>query len=432
MPYPVKCLQFTPDSRESCLDFDLRLVALLFEGLVTLALAAVHLGLWRQRREPFHASWSAAWALYAVRLAAISAYLVDRREIWLFAHQTITLISALLLCWAALQFSLAARWRSVYILFPIAAVGWAAFAVFTVHDMGLAGASSAVLLSLVTLGTAAIFWRLMRSNRSVGATILAWAFTIWGLHHLDYPILRSRGSGLFYGVFVDVVCIVAVAVGTLALVLHEQHAALARRASELEQLSQRLLGVQEEERRRIARELHDGVGQILTAAKIGLDLDGRTQASQLVADALTQVRDISELLRPRVLEEVGLIPALRSLAEGLAGHARLELHCELDETLQCTPEQSFALYRVAQEALTNVVRHAQAKRASLIVTRSGEWIRMQVSDDGRGFAAEMRPHLGLLGMRERLGALQGKLTLDSSAAGTRVIAELPFAQDTRA
>ncbi|MEO5989685.1 MAG: histidine kinase [Candidatus Eisenbacteria bacterium] len=412
------------------LELDLRLVALLFEGLVTLALAAVHLGLWRARREPFHASWSAAWALYAVRLAAISAFLVDRRETWLFAHQAITLISAMLLCWAALQFLARARWRRVYLVFPIAAVAWAAFAVFGIHDMGLAGASSAVLLSLVTLGTGAIFWRQVRRNPSAGATLLAWAFTVWGVHHLDYPILRAQGSGLFYGVFVDVACIVAVAVGVLALVLHEQNTALVRRASELELLSQRLLSVQEEERRRIARELHDGVGQTLTAAKIGLDLDGRTQASQLVADALAQVRDLSELLQPRVLDELGLLPALRALAEGLAGHARLELHCELDASLTCTPEQTFTLYRVAQEALTNVVRHSQARGTSLIVTQSSGWIRMQVSDDGHGFSPDMKPHLGLLGMRERLSAVHGRLTLDSTPQGTRLIAEIPVATES--
>ena len=178
------------------LELDLRLVALLFEGLVTLALAAVHLGLWRQRRESSHASWSLAWALYAVRLAAISAYLVDRREVWLFLHQAITMTSALLLWWAALQFSTAARWRPTYFGFGVGAIAWAAIAAFGIHDIGLGGASSAVLLSLVTLGTGAIFWRRLRREHSTGDTILAWAFTLWGLHHLDYPLLRARGSGL--------------------------------------------------------------------------------------------------------------------------------------------------------------------------------------------------------------------------------------------
>lgn len=397
---------------------------------MTLALAAVHLGLWRQRREAFHASWSAAWALYAVRLAAISAFLVDRREIWLFSHQAITLISAQLLCWAALQFLFGARWRRVYLGFPIGAVMWAAFAVFGIHDMALAGTSSAILLSAVTLGTGAIFWRQVRRNPSTGARVLAWAFTVWGLHHLDYPILRSQGSGLFYGVFVDVVCIVAVAVGVLALVLHEQHATLARRASELEQLSQRLLRAQEEERRRIARELHDGVGQTLTAAKIGLDLEGRTEASRWVADALAQVRDLSELLQPRVLDELGLLPALRALAERITQQARIELRCELDETLVCSPEHTFTFYRVAQEALTNVVRHADARHASMSLTRSGDWMRLALTDDGRGFAQGMKPHLGLLGMRERLAAVGGRLTLDSTSQGTRLLAEIPVEPGT--
>ena len=195
------------------------LIALLFQSLCTLALAAVHLGLWRQRRQAFHATWAAAWAVYALRLAFITAFMDLRELVWLFAHQVVTLVSGLLLLWAAAQYALRARWRPAFVLAPIAAVVWAWFSVFVMHDMALAGLSSAVLLSLVTLATAFVFGRRDRHSPSVGARILAWTFLVWGLHHLDYPLLRSQGSGVLIGVFADMTLIALVAVGTLALVL---------------------------------------------------------------------------------------------------------------------------------------------------------------------------------------------------------------------
>ena len=131
-----------------------------------------------------------------------------------------------------------------------------------------------------------------------------------------------------------------------------------------------------------------------------------------------------------MLDELGLLPALRALAERITQQARIELRCELDETLVCSPEHTFTFYRVAQEALTNVVRHADARHASMSLTRSGDWMRLALTVDGRGFAQGMKPHLGLLGMRERLAAVGGRLTLDSTSQGTRLLAEIPVEPGT--
>jgi hypothetical protein len=393
------------------------LIALLFQGLCTLALAAVHLGLWRQRRQPFHAVWTAAWAVYALRLLFITAYMDQRRLEWLFAHQVVTLCGGLLLLWAAASYALRARWRPGFVLAPIAAIAWAWFGVYVVHDMALAGLSSAILLSAVTLATAFVFWRRDRQAPSVGARVLAWTFLLWGLHHLDYPLLRSQGEGVLIGVLVDMTLIAIVAVGTLALVLGEDRVALERRTEQLEELSGQLLRAQEEERRRIARELHDEAGQTLTALKIELDLEGRRDASARVAEVLRQVRDVSELLRPRALDDLGLAPALRAMADDFARRTRLPVHVAVDDASRWTPEAARVLFRVAQESLTNVARHSGATQAWLRLERDADRGRLIVEDDGRGLEEGFTPHLGLLGMRERLAGAGGVLVVGASPHG---------------
>ena len=402
------------------------LLALGFQALFTLVLAGVHFGLSRQQRQRYFLTWSWAWLLYGLRLAMISAYLVDRRETWLFGHQALTGLSALLLLWAALQFSRDARWRRRYLLFGVLAVGWAAYGVFGVHNMAIAGTGSALLLSGVTLWTGGGFWQHLRRAPSTGARLLAWTYTLWGLHHLDYPILHPLGAGVLYGVLLDVAFIVVVAIGTLVLVLGQERRALERRTQQLEQLSQLLLRAQEEERRRIARELHDEAGQALTAAKIQLDLEGRTEASGLVARALEQVRDLSELLRPRALDDLGLTPAMRALADDFGRRTRIDVRIDAEDDAAWAPDLALVLYRVTQEALTNVARHSGAAHAWVRLTRDAHETRLVIEDDGHGADGDPRPHLGLLGMRERVSSVGGELRLGrAESGGLRVEARLP-------
>jgi signal transduction histidine kinase len=403
------------------------IAALAFQTLCTLALAAVHLGLWRQRRLPYHATWAAAWFVYALRLTFIAAFMRQQRELgWLFAHQVVTLWSGLLLLWAALQFAAHVRWRTWMLAVPLAAVAWAWYGVFVIHSMATAGLSSALLLSAVTFGTGFVFLRLDRHEPSVGARLLAWGFLLWGAHHLDYPLLRAQGSGVLIGVFMDVTLLILVAVGTLVLVLGEERRTLAQRTVQLEQLSALLLRAQEEERRRIARELHDEAGQTLTALKIELDLEGRREASTRVALVLNQIRNVSELLRPRALDDLGLVPALRALIEDFARRTQIQVEIDADDTVGWPPEAALTLYRVVQESLTNVARHSGARHAWVRLTRNDHACRLVVEDDGTGLPSALTPHLGVLGMRERVGAAGGTLQLVTAGrGGLRVEATVP-------
>ena len=284
-----------------------------------------------------------------------------------------------------------------------------------------------LLLTVVTLWTAVVFWQLQRRSPTTGTRILAWSFTLWSLHHLDYPILRSLGSGVLVGVLIDVVFILAVTIGTLVMVLGQERRFLAQRTQQLEELTQLLLRAQEEERRRIARELHDEAGQALTAAKISLDLAGRTEESGLVARALEQVRDLSELLRPRALDDLGLASALRALVDDFARRTRIDVSLETSDDAPWPPDIALVVYRVAQEALTNVARHAGAQHAWVRLERDAERARLVIEDDGRGLGGVEQPHLGLLGMRERVTLVGGALALgQAGAGGLRVEATLPL------
>ena len=403
------------------------LSALGFQALVTALLALVYWNLWRQQRRSYFATWAGAWGVFVLRLGFISVYVVTRHEVWLFAHQAATGITALLLLWAALQFSRAARWRRRYLLLGGASVAWAWLAIFVIRDMRTAGLSAAVLLAAVTLWTGLVFWRERRLRASPGATLLAWTFTLWGLHHLDYPLLRPLGTGVLYGVFADVLFIVAATVGTLFLVLGHGRRALEDRSHQLEQLTRLLLRAQEDERRRIARELHDEAGQALTAVKIELDLEGKAEASALVGRALGQVRDLSNLLRPTVLDDLGLIPALRGLVDDFAKRTRIAATLSCADPLQPLPdEQQVAIYRVVQEALTNVARHAEAHRVEVCIAAEGDHVRLAVQDDGRGVSGMPTPHLGLLGIRERITTLGGTLVIDGGPGrGFRIEADIP-------
>jgi two-component system sensor histidine kinase UhpB len=198
--------------------------------------------------------------------------------------------------------------------------------------------------------------------------------------------------------------------------------------------------IEEEERRRLARELHDGVGQKLTALKNQLQGlhrrlepdaaagDELAAAADLAAETLDDTRELSRLLRPPVLDDLGLIPALRWLARTLESPPTLVVGVEggLDERPPRNVET--VLFRIAQEALTNVVRHAAATRATISVRQDGGWLEIEVRDDGRGFdvaagldAGEEGAGTGLGGMRDRLELFGGHLRLRSTRPGGTIV-----------
>ena len=203
---------------------------------------------------------------------------------------------------------------------------------------------------------------------------------------------------------------------------------------QLEALSRRLVALQEEERRGIARELHDEVGQLLTGLKLLIQGGGpetRGEAERIVSELMQRVRSMSMDLRPALLDDLGLVPALLWHAERWSRQTGVEVsvrHEGLERRLP--PEVETAAYRIAQEALTNIARHADAKQASVVLRGEAERLELVVEDAGRGFEprrASSARGSGLTGMRERALLLGGRLEVDSKpGAGTRVRAELPL------
>jgi len=402
--------------------------ALGFQSLVTSILAATCFVLWRRQRGAHFLTWGVAWSVYVIRLSCMSAFLVRRDMVWLFLHQAATGISALLLLAAALQLARGFKLRPVHgVAVPLSFL-WAWITIYGIGSMLVAGVTATLLLSGVTIATGIVFWR-ERARVSKGAApVLAGAFILWGLHHLDYPLLRGFGAAVLYGVFADVLFLFAIGLGLLFVVLGKERDRLAIRTAELEQLSRLLLRVQEDERRRIARELHDEAGQVLTAVKIELELSGQMKAGALVGQALSQVRDLSNLLRPSVLDDLGLLAALRALAEDFSTRAGIQVALDLaGASRRLPPDVELVIYRVVQEAITNVVRHAHASEARVRIAADEAQVNLVVEDNGRGAGVEASPHLGWLGMRERVTALGGELRIGEAVdGGVRVEARIPM------
>ena len=204
----------------------------------------------------------------------------------------------------------------------------------------------------------------------------------------------------------------------------------------------RAVQAQEAERRRLARELHDETGQALTSILLGLTAVERAESAEeahvaagelreLVVETLQSVRRLAVELRPSALDDFGLEPALRRLGQTVKENGALDVQVETRlGSERLLPEVETAVYRIVQEALTNVVKHAAAERVSIVVTRMPERLTVMIEDDGSGFDPAARPGegLGLLGMRERVQLLDGSLAIETQrGSGTTLIIELPLA-----
>ena len=212
---------------------------------------------------------------------------------------------------------------------------------------------------------------------------------------------------------------------------------LGRRTLQLEALSRRLIEAQEAERRAVARELHDDFGQVLTALKLNLQAQGRGDAESiaLVDGAIARMRDLAQDLRPPLLDELGLEASLRWYVEREAKRAGLANRLALAPLVQRPPAAvETTCFRVAQEALTNVIRHAQAHAVDVELSAANGTLQLIVHDDGRGFdvsaarkRAEHGGSQGLLSMQERVELAGGDLEIDSAAGrGTTVRVRLPL------
>jgi signal transduction histidine kinase len=214
----------------------------------------------------------------------------------------------------------------------------------------------------------------------------------------------------------------------------------ARAQVEQQQLSARLVRAQEEERRNIARELHDEIGQSLSGILMasgnseapvgGAELRERLRAIGDIAEkTLNQVRDLALLLRPSMLDDFGLLPALNWQARETTKRTGLHVSIDADPACDDLPEEhTTCIYRVIQEAIQNASRHAQARSVLVTVRRGNGSVRFSVQDDGCGFDPTYTRGLGILGMEERVRRLGGSLKVDSQPGrGATISAELPVA-----
>ncbi|MGA2382559.1 MAG: GAF domain-containing sensor histidine kinase [Gemmatimonadales bacterium] len=580
----------------------------LFQACVTLGIAGLFLALALTYRKRYFGIWGGAWSVYALRLGIIALFLVTSDRIWLFWHQVATGWTALLLLWAAIVFSRQLPWDRRYYAFFLIPVVWSYVAIYRVENFLLAAIPAVIFLSLVTLGTGVVFVQYWRHAASKGGAVLAAAFLLWGVHHLDYTFLRARGAWVPYGYYLDVLFELAVGGGMLLLVLEDQqrgvgalamlseelqrslrpadvvtavlertlslrpvvgcalyredaagalvfrggsgvcagwgatalvtaapanpdsapilaaprdgvakvvhswpsggggggagpvaphpyaaflpvfmgeraagtfvivarardpfasmdrgflralgqqigaalqhaelYAALEERSADLRRASASLLRAAETERLRIARELHDETGQVLTAIKLELAELERlvagsptgTQAARRAADlagrALQSIRATARGLRPAVLDDLGFVPALRTLAEEFAGRTGVAVDLRAAPLARNPgPEVQVALYRVLQEALTNVARHAAATRVEITVDVENGEVVLAVRDDGCGFDPDHATapgdlRAGLAGMKERVVGAGGRFSMSSAPGhGARLEARLPL------
>ena len=219
--------------------------------------------------------------------------------------------------------------------------------------------------------------------------------------------------------------------------------------NQVRNLSGALIRAQEDERQRIARELHDDTGQVLTLLLIRLKLLESLPGAEavqpqieelrgLIASAIDQVRRLALNLRPPTIDQLGLIPALRSLVATFTESTGLHVSVELPrESITLARERTLAVYRVVQEALTNTAKHASAQHISVVVRREGDWLVATIRDDGRGFSPETfagrhrQPSggagVGLFGMEERARLAGGSLALQSAPGrGASVTLRVPL------
>ena len=277
---------------------------------------------------------------------------------------------------------------------------------------------------------------------------------ISAVHLTDLDRLKGYQRGAVDYISVPVIPELLRAKVSVFAELHRKAGQLEKLNGELRRLSGRLITMQDEERRRIARELHDGLGQELVAAKLLLhralqanveDTRGEAvqEAAKLLEQCMVQVRSMSHLLHPPLLDEVGLISALRWYVEGFAERSGIETSVVVEpaEFPRFTPELETAIFRIVQESLSNVLRHSQARSAEVTLALRDRQVTATVRDDGCGIderVAEQRPGsigVGIAGMSQRAKEFGGELRLANVRPGTRVEllvpCEIPVVQFAR-
>ena len=263
---------------------------------------------------------------------------------------------------------------------------------------------------------------------------------------------KNAGLAFYVGRMVGITLLIAFAVAGVTIwrmyalerSADYQHRKVQAAEEGLRRLSQQLVGTQEDERRSLSRDLHDQVGQVLTALSMSVGnllmladrSDSRVAqeldlAKRLVTQALRSTRDIAMGLRPTMLDDLGLEAALEWYARQHSKIYETPVSLNISASLaQLSDQQRTCVYRIVQEALNNVAKHAGASNISVDVSTPGRDLRVDITDDGRGFNVwngHSRRGLGLMGMRERVTQLGGELVIDSgSGNGTRISVILPL------
>jgi signal transduction histidine kinase len=228
--------------------------------------------------------------------------------------------------------------------------------------------------------------------------------------------------------------------------LRRRNTEILEQSDQLRDLSGRLMLAQDEERRRIARDLHDSAGQTLAALAMSLGriereakrdpkqlFESIKDAQDLIQELTREIRTTSYLLHPPMLDENGLSSAVRWYVDGLAERSGLRIELNIPADLErLAPEVELAIFRLVQECLTNVHRHSGSKMAIIRISREADKIHVEVQDHGKGISQERLVEVqsqgvgvGIRGMRERVRQCHGELSIDSNALGTRIIATFP-------
>ncbi len=248
------------------------------------------------------------------------------------------------------------------------------------------------------------------------------------------------------------VCGALLAGGSIRRILRLEHLSavrfeeMERARAALRELSARLIAIQESDRRSLARELHDEIGQSLSALLLGIGNVAAVLPSEGSADACAQlhdlrrlaertvavVRDMSLLLRPSMLDDLGLIPAVQWQAREISRTSNVSVQVNAESVSEDLPDEyRTCIYRIVQEALRNVVRHANAKSVRIRLDQRDQELVLAIQDDGHGFVPEREKGLGLLGMEERVTHLHGSFRIESApGTGTSIWVELPFSENS--
>jgi signal transduction histidine kinase len=566
----------------------------ILEAVILAALAGLCLHLYRRYRKPYFAWFAAAWGMYVLRMWAILSFLTTARPEWLYWHQVFTGWTALALLWAALVFVRQPQWRNRYLLVALFPPIWSYIAIYRLDHFVWAALPAVLFLSFATLATGWVFFRHFDRVGGTGAGLLAGSFTLWGVHHLDYLILRAQGAWNPWGYYLDIFFELAVGTGILLLVLDDLRRGLSAlgalsgdlqragredqdvlaallerplalpgvsgtglymrsedgvhcvrgagicaewppqppaelaatlrqamatgrpqlgasatrrgrehlfqavlpvfrgseasgalvltgnardpfaaldegfmvtlgqqvgaglanadltrrlhlRTVELARLSARMVEQHEEERRRLSRELHDETAQVFSAVKMelgvlregvpGAAVERIDHALELVDTGIRGIRSVVHSLRPSLLDDLGLLPALRSLITEFTQRSGLAVTLDAPAALvPLSKDAELALFRALQEALSNVARHAEAGTVAVSIRQDKARLALTVQDDGRGLpegittdTIERPGHMGITGMRERIGALGGTVAVEAPAgAGVRLLVTLPL------